>query len=167
MVGLQTKVDEHFFGYREVRHFNVHVPPNPYVLKFATTGNKEKAGRYLLEIYATRDKAVADAIAMAVENPLSAEATAKIINTYKEFLNADGQEALTGYHNVLGQGLAAGYYLALTDPYRIGETPAVAKGIHIDGALLIGTKIGGDVAWAVGQLARLIFMAERRGVEIK
>ena len=72
--GLRKQVDEYYFGYREVRlpNFNEYELPNPYLIRYLTTGNKSKALEHWNTIIAQRDELVDLAVKNASRSGASA-----------------------------------------------------------------------------------------------
>ena len=152
--GLRKQVDEYYFGYREVRlpNFNEYELPNPYLIRYLTTGNKSKALEHWKTIIAQRDELVDLAVKNAGGSVASATLESQTMAILTRQLNQDGKQHLEKIQSLISRAISCAAIIALADTNRLGERPPVAKGVVIDAVGELGKKLSDDedgmIPWA-------------------
>jgi len=167
--GLKSKIDEHFYGYREIRpiDLNSHELPNPYLLRYLTSGNKQKAAQHVNEIYGQAAALLDHAMKSAAANPIPEISARKIVDAFLKSVNEDGRATVAGHHAELFRAVSLGHHLARNDANRIGENPPVATGLHIEALSSVAKRFGDDVGWAAHYCAHQVFYMVRRGLNLE
>jgi hypothetical protein len=161
--GLRREVEEHYFGYREVRlpNPNEYELPDIRLVRYLTSGNKEKAREHYEEIIRQRDVLLEQAISLSANSPINAEIADKLIQGLKSDVNEEGRQHIDSIHAELTKSMRVVYALANIDQRRLGETPPVAQGIAIEAVKEIGEKITGKSDWAILHITQYIFYFAR------
>jgi hypothetical protein len=167
--GLKSKIDEHFYGYREIRpiDLNSYELPNPYLLRYLTSGNKQKAAQHVNEIYAQAAALLDDAMDSAAGSPVSEPSARKIVDAFLKSVNDEGRAKVADHHAELFRAVSVGHHLARSDAMRIGENPPVATGLHIEALSRVAKRFGDDVGWAAHYCAHQVFYMVRRGLNLE
>lgn len=152
--GLRKQVDEYYFGYREVRlpNFNEVELPNPYLIRYLTTGNKSKALEHWNTIIAQRDELVDLAVKNASRSGASATLESQTLAILTRQLNQEGKQHLENIQSSISRAISCAAIIAVADTNRLGERPPVAKGIVISAVGELGNKLSvnesGMISWA-------------------
>lgn len=164
--GLKSKIDDHFYGYREIRpiDLNSYELPNPHLLRYLTSGNKQKAAQHVNEIYGQAAALLDQAIESATQNPVPETSSKKIVDAFLKNLNDEGVEKASAHYAKLLRAVSVGHYLGRNDASRIGENPPVATGLHIQALSSVAKRFGDDVGWAANYCAHQVFYIVRRGL---
>lgn len=164
----KSKVDDFYFGYREIRliNLNEHQLPNPYVLRYLTSGNKQKASQHIDEIYSQVSALLDRAVELADTKPIQELSAKKIVDAFLQTVNDEGRAKVASYHAELLKAVSVGHHLAHLDTKRIGENPPVAKGLHIEALPKVIDRFGKDEGWAAHYCAHQVFYLARRGVNL-
>lgn len=132
--GLKKQVDEYYFGYREVRLPNTNEIelPNPYLIRYLTTGNKAKAAEHIKQIFSQRDEVIDLAIKNSKHSIASERLTSQTLNYLEQRLNPAGRSHVETRRDLIAKAISCAAFIAFPDRERMGEQPPVAKGIVID-----------------------------------
>lgn len=144
--GLRKQVDDHYFGYREVRlpNFLEVELPNPYLIRYLTTGNKSKALEHWNTIIAQRDELVDLAVTNSSESIASATLESQTLAILTRQLSEEGKQHLEKVRSSISKAISCAVIIGLADTNRLGERPPVAKGIVIDAVGELGKKLSSD-----------------------
>ena len=161
--GLRKQVDDHFFGYREVRlpNPNEFELPNPYLIRYLTTGNKQKALSHFKEITIKRDQLLDLAVYHAEKRPLE-ELSASTKTQLVRFLNPTGIAEVEKFELEVVKAISIAGYIAIQDVDRRGENPPVAKGIDIDAVSNISERFDENCRGVASIACKLAFYLARR-----
>jgi len=167
--GLKSKIDEYFYGYREIRPMNLnsYELPNPYLLRYLTSGNKQKAAQHINEIYGQAATLLDDAMDSAAGSPVSQLSARKIVEAFLKSINDEGREKVADHHADLFRAVSVGHHLARSDATRIGENPPVATGLQFEALSNVAKRFGDDVGWAAHYCAHQVFYMVRRGLNLE
>ena len=169
MGSLKARVDEHFYGYREIRPINpmAYEMPNPHLIRYVTSGNRQKARDHVAKIYSQVDHLVNEALRLADERRIASDTAKSLIDGFVTSLNSEGQLKVKSKRQELRRAMSAGLHLARLDGSRIGERPPVALGVHIEGIVKIGKQFDDEIAWAAHYVAHQIFYMARCGLKVE
>ena len=169
---LRKQVETYYFDYREVRALNMneYELPNPWLIRYLTSGNKKKAQEHIDEIFAERDKIAKKVILIAKSD---SQVSGKSINPefkdvfLKDFfskVNAEGQKILTGHNEELRQSIFFGWILGKLDEKNLKKSPPQALGIHIDCMKILSEEFPEDIRWATNYCVYQTFYLTRAGL---
>jgi hypothetical protein len=144
--GLRKQVDEYYFGYREVRLPNPNQIelPNPYLIRYLTTGNKAKAIEHWNAIVSQRDELVDLAVKNSGSSATSETLETQTMALLTRHLNQAGKDHVEKVRSSITKAISCAAIIALADTNRLGERPPVAKGIVIDAVGELGKKLSSD-----------------------
>lgn len=159
--GLKKQVDDYYFGYREIRlpNSNEISLPNPYLLRYLTSGNKQKAAEHVKSIFAQRDELVDRVVKSVGQTVTSASLEAQSLKVLESQLNQAGKDHLATIRDKVAIAISCAGALSIVDAKRLGERPPVAKGLIIEAIGELGKKLSDDedamIPWA-GMIALYI-----------
>ena len=167
--GLKSKIDEHFFGYREIRPINLneYELPNPYLLRYLTSGNRQKASQHVNQIYSQAAALLDQAFEAALSNPVSDVSAKAVVDAFLKTINEEGRSKIAEHYSEVLKAVSVGHHLACSDVSRVGENPPVATGLHIEALSKVGERFSDDVGWAAHYCAHQVFYLARRGAKLK
>ena len=169
---LKKQIDEYYWGYREVRAFNMneYELPNPNLLRYLTSGNKKKAQEHINEIFehraqiATKVQAIVNNKASVSGKPLNSEFEDTFLDDFFSQINSDGKNALDGNEYEMRLSINLGWALGRLDENNLKKIPPVALGIHIECTKLLNNEFPEEIQWATNYCLNQIFFLTRAGL---